>query len=108
VEGSCEHGSELSGSSTTLQVPLTGNECHRQSLSFSVLTSLLSDEYPGTDLTQPRVKFNVILVPKVSLPVCLRAKHTSGAHDQIFVIVRQFPVCWCGAASLMRRRVCLL
>jgi hypothetical protein len=31
-----------------------------------------------------------------------------GAHDQIFVAVRLLLVCWCGAPSLMRERVCHL
>jgi hypothetical protein len=32
----------------------------------------------------------------------------SGAQDQIFVTVRQLWVCWCGAPSLTRWRVCRL
>jgi hypothetical protein len=31
----------------------------------------------------------------------------SGAHDQIFIIVRQLRSCFCGASSLSRGRVCL-
>jgi hypothetical protein len=44
----------------------------------------------------------------VSRPVCLGVKHPSGAYDQIFITVRQLRVCWCGALSLTRERVCHL
>jgi hypothetical protein len=49
-----------------------------------------------------------MLQPTVSQPVCLGIKHPSGAYDQIFITVRQLRVCWCGALSLTRGRVCRL
>jgi hypothetical protein len=49
-----------------------------------------------------------MLRPTVSRPVCLGIKHPSGAYDQIFVTVRHFRVCSCGALSLTRGRVCRL
>jgi hypothetical protein len=38
----------------------------------------------------------------------LEFKHPSGAYDQIFIIVWQLRVCWFGAPSLTRGRVCRL
>jgi hypothetical protein len=55
-----------------------------------------------------KVKVKVILRPTVSRPVCLGVKQPSRAYDQIFITVRQLRVCWCGALSLTRVRVCRL
>jgi hypothetical protein len=33
-------------------------------------------------------------------------KHPSGAYDQIFITVRQLRVCWYGALSLTKEKVC--
>jgi hypothetical protein len=49
-----------------------------------------------------------MLRPTVSRSVCLGVKHPSGAYDQIFITVRQLRICWCGALSLTRERVCRL
>jgi hypothetical protein len=43
-----------------------------------------------------------------SRPVCLGVKYPSGTYDQIFITARELRVCWCGALSLMRERVCRL
>jgi hypothetical protein len=40
--------------------------------------------------------------------VYLSEKHPPGAQAQIFITVREFQICWCGAPSLTRGRVCCL
>jgi hypothetical protein len=54
------------------------------------------------------LSLSLMLRPTVSRPVYLGIKHLSGAYDQIFITVGQLRVCWCGALSLTRGRVCRL
>jgi hypothetical protein len=51
-------------------------------------------------------KSKLYFQPIVSQPVCLGIKHLSGAQDHIFISVRLFQVCWCGAPSMTRGGVC--
>jgi hypothetical protein len=54
------------------------------------------------------LSLSLMLRPTVSRPVYRGIKHPSGAYDQILITVSQLRVCWCGALSLTRRRVCRL
>jgi hypothetical protein len=61
----------------------------------SVLTSLLSGEYPATDseLTSARVRVTLRLTvsQSVSQSVCLSwCRAPSGAHDQIFILIGSY------------------
>jgi hypothetical protein len=65
---------------------------------------------PTSQITRTRsiLSLSLILRPTVSRPVCLGIKHPFRAYDQILITVRQLRVCWCGAFSLTRGRVCRL
>jgi hypothetical protein len=54
------------------------------------------------------VESSLMLRPTVSRLLCLGIKYPYGAYDQIFITVRRLRVCWFGALSLMRGRVCRL
>jgi hypothetical protein len=74
------------------------------------------DSWPHYTLSDSRlpsftsyiVQSSLMLRPTVSRQVCLVIKQPSGAYDQNFITVRQLRVCWCGALSLTRGRVCRL
>jgi hypothetical protein len=66
------------------------------------------------EVTILSLSLSLMLRSTVSRPVCLGIKHPPGAYDQIFISVRnteyvgQLRVCWYGALSLTRGRVCRL
>jgi hypothetical protein len=62
----------------------------------------------STELWTLLSESSLMLRPMVSRPVSLRIKHPPGAYYQIFINVRQLRVCWYGALSLTRGRVCRL
>jgi hypothetical protein len=57
-----------------------------------------------------QVQVKVMLRPTVIPPVCLGIRHSSRSSDHFFpfllIIFRQSRVCWCGAPSLTRERIC--
>jgi hypothetical protein len=54
----------------------------------------------GLSVSKDKVK--VMLRPMNSCPVCLGFRHSSGAHDEISISVKQLRACWCGTPSLTR------
>jgi hypothetical protein len=63
---------------------------------------------PASTRESIEMSLSLILRSTVSRPVCLGIKHPWGAYDQSFITIRQLRVCWCGALSLTRGRVCRL
>jgi hypothetical protein len=83
-----------------LQLPLSAGE-HSTAEHWTV-------ELPLNPFMTEWLSLSPILRTTLSRPVCLWLKHPSGTYDQIFNTVRQLRVCWCGAHSLTRGRVCRL
>jgi hypothetical protein len=55
-----------------------------------------------------KVKVKVMLRRTTSRLVWFGVKHPTGVYNQNFITVRHLRVCWCGAVSLTRERVCRL
>jgi hypothetical protein len=87
---------------TTYRSVTTGNyDCSSAS---ALKSSLMATSFKLSEF----LSLSLMLRPTVSRPVSLGIKHPSMAYDQIFITVRQLRVCWCGALSLTRGRVCRL
>jgi hypothetical protein len=54
------------------------------------------------------LSLSLMLWLTVGQQVCLGIKHPFGAYDKIFITIIQLQVCWWGALSLTRGRVCRL
>jgi hypothetical protein len=69
---------------------------------------LLRLPWKMTALRMPSFCLSVCLMLRLtaSQPVCLGIEHPSGAFDQICITVGQLWVCWCGALSLTKGRIC--
>jgi hypothetical protein len=111
------------------QVPASNSNSSQGLNRCSPLTNLLTNHFtpfPGwrplatishqpfilpTDVARLSFKcwiLSLVLRLTVSRPVYLGIKHPTGAYDQIFIAVRQLLVCWCGALSLPKGRICRL
>jgi hypothetical protein len=66
----------------------------------------MSSQDGVSKLDSALLSLSLMLRPMVRRPVCLGIKHPSGAYYQIFIIVWQLRVCWFGAPSLTRGRIC--
>jgi hypothetical protein len=74
---------------------------------MNVMSDFIANEYTFRALRCMIVKVKAMW-RSVSRPVCLGIKHPVGLTTRIFITVRQLRVCWCGALSQTRGRVCRL
>jgi hypothetical protein len=89
------------------RIPAHAFNCLERRLSLE--STLIHFWFLNSDFWLPTLSLNLglMLRPTFSRPVCLRMKRPFGAYDRNFITVRQLRVCWCGALSLTRRRVCV-
>jgi hypothetical protein len=70
--------------------------------------SLLPCSSPPWTVAAFQLSNRVSCYDRRSIGQSLRIERPSGDYNQIFITVRQLQVCWCGALSLTRGRVCRL